>query len=101
MTGMTGLGATDLEVTDNQDHGRYEGRVGDVVVSVADYRIEGGRAVLPHTETDPAYQGRGIAGEVVRYALDNLRAKGLRVVPACPFVARWIEDHPAYADLLA
>ncbi|SFL68213.1 GNAT family N-acetyltransferase [Geodermatophilus ruber] len=35
-----------------------------------------------------------------REALDDVRRRGLRVVPLGPFVRGWIERHPAYADLV-
>lgn len=91
---------TQLRVTRNAALDRYEGHLDEELVGLADYRVDGDRVVIPHTETRPAFQGRGIAGEIVRFALDDIRAQGRHVVPACPFVARWIEDHPAYADLV-
>jgi hypothetical protein len=36
----------------------------------------------------------------VEGALDDLRARGLALVPLCPFVAGYIERHPGYADLV-
>lgn len=94
-------GMTDLRINDNPELQRYEGYLGDVLVGLADYRVDGDRVLMPHTETQPAYQGRGIAGDIVRFALDDIRTRGRRVVPACPYVAHWIEDHPQYADLVA
>ncbi|MEW6420481.1 MAG: GNAT family N-acetyltransferase [Deinococcota bacterium] len=38
---------------------------------------------------------------MVQAALDDTRAQGCRVVPACPFVAAFIQKHPGYADLVA
>lgn len=92
---------TQLQVTDNPQLGRYEGRLDDVLVGLADYWIDGDRVVIPHTETEPAYQGRGFAGQIVQFALDDIRAQGRRVVPSCPYVAHWIAEHPEYADLVA
>jgi predicted GNAT family acetyltransferase len=57
--------------------------------------------VIPHTETSPEYGGRGLAGTLVRYALDDIAAAGCRIRPACPFVATFIERHPEYAWLVA
>ncbi|MFC6714248.1 GNAT family N-acetyltransferase [Branchiibius cervicis] len=37
----------------------------------------------------------------MRFALDDLREKGVHVVPSCPYVRRWIDQHPEYADLVA
>lgn len=58
-------------------------------------------ARLPHTEVDPEFGGRGFGGRLVRFALDDLRARGRLVDPACPFVRSWIEHHPDYQDLVA
>ena len=37
---------------------------------------------------------------LMRAVLENVRAQGLKVVPACPFVADFIDRHPEFADLL-
>ena len=34
-------------------------------------------------------------------ALEDVRGKGLVVVPLCPFIARYIQHHPEYHDLVA
>ena len=93
---------TDVRVIDNPDQSRYEGWSGDALVGLADYYSAGeGIVSIPHTEVDAAYQGQGIAGVIVQFALDDLRDRGIRVIPACPYVRHWIEQHPEYADLLA
>lgn len=43
---------------------------------------------------------RGLGTEIVRGAVDDLRARGLKVVPVCPLVAAFIRRHPEYADLV-
>ena len=45
-------------------------------------------------------EGHGGGSTLVEAALDRVRDEGLRVVPRCPFVASYIERHPAYADLV-
>jgi predicted GNAT family acetyltransferase len=37
----------------------------------------------------------------VAAVLDDIRARGMKVRPRCPFVARFIREHPQYADLVA
>jgi predicted GNAT family acetyltransferase len=44
--------------------------------------------------------GHGHGSTLVRAALDDVRARGLSVIPLCPFVKAYIEKHPEYADLL-
>ena len=53
-----------------------------------------------HTDVDPDLEGTGAAGELVVGALDDIRSRGLRVIPVCPYVRSWIDRHPAYADLV-
>ena len=91
------------EVTIRKDEaaGRYEILLGGRRVGLADYYRRGEVVVIPHTETLPEYGGRGLAGRLVRYSLDDIRAQGLRVAPACPFVAAFIRKNPEYADLVA
>ena len=84
----------------NPESLRYEAWMDDRLVGFADYTVDRDVVTMPHTEVDPAFGGRGIGAEIVRFALDDIRAAGRTVVPACPFVARWIERHPAYQDMV-
>lgn len=79
---------------------RYEFVVDGEAVGVADYRPGVDHVVMHHTFTSPEHRGQGIAAQLVAGALDDLRERGLRVDPTCWFVAEFIDDHPAYADLL-
>ena len=56
---------------------------------------------LRHTFTPPAARGKGIAGAMVKAALEYAREAGLRVIPTCPYIAAYIEKHPEHADLVA
>lgn len=64
------------------------------------YRVRDGRLVIDHTGVPPAIGGRGIAGELVKAALDYARTAGLRVVPACSYSADYVRRHPEYSDLV-
>jgi uncharacterized protein len=56
---------------------------------------------LLHTEVPLALRGRGIGSMLVREAISEVRRLGFRIVPTCPFIARWLEDHPEEHDLVA
>jgi uncharacterized protein len=86
---------------DHAARSRYEAIVDGEVVAFADYEVTGAIVVLPHTVTTPALRGRGHAGQVVRFALDDIRDSGRKVIPSCWYVARFIDEHPEYADLVA
>ncbi len=89
-----------VDVRRNDDAGRYELYVDGHRVGVADFEDVGDAISLPHTEVDPSMNGRGLGSQLVRYALDDVRAQGRKVVPACPFVETFIQRHPEYNDLL-
>ncbi|MGD9995415.1 MAG: GNAT family N-acetyltransferase [Ilumatobacteraceae bacterium] len=90
-----------VDVTDNPVRMRYEIHVGETLAGIATYRRHEGKVEFLHTEVDHEFEGRGLAGQLARGALDDVRARGLRAVPLCPFIASWIERHPDYADLVA
>ncbi len=81
---------------------RYELVLDGMVAGVADFRPDGeGVLVFPHTEIDPRLRGRGLGEVLVRGALDDVRRQGSTVVPACWFVAEFLDQNPDYADLRA
>ena len=67
----------------------------------AAYRLENGVATFFHTLVPDALAGRGIGLTLIAGALADVRARGWRVNPVCPFVRRYFDKHPELADLLA
>ena len=61
---------------------------------------QSGVVVMTPTEIDAAFGGQGIGGQLAQAALDDVRARGLTVVPMCSFIAAWINSHPDYSDLV-
>ncbi|NNG19525.1 N-acetyltransferase [Naumannella sp. ID2617S] len=70
-------------------------------VGLIDYRLADQVATFTHTETDLSVQGQGIAGKLTQFALDDVRSRGWRLVPRCPYTRSFVERHQEYADLLA
>ncbi|MCI2237864.1 N-acetyltransferase [Paenibacillus sp. TRM 82003] len=89
-----------LVVADNAELSRFEGRVGGELAAVAVYSAAPRFLVFSHTEVLSGFESRGIASAVVRHALEEVRERGLTAVPLCPFVARWIQRHPEYSDVV-
>ncbi|QUX30967.1 N-acetyltransferase [Nocardiopsis akebiae] len=88
------------DVVDVRDRKRYEIRIDGEVAGFAEYILTDDMVTFTHTEIDPAHEGRGLGGTLVRGALDDVRPRGLAVLPLCPFVKGWIQRHPDYADLV-
>ena len=89
-----------LHIAHNEAQSRYETTV-DGTLAVADYHRSGDKITFTHTEVPPAIGGRGIAAAIVKFALDDARAQGLRVASTCWYVSDYIRDHAEYHDLMA
>jgi len=87
-------------IRDNTARSRFELDAGGVMAFM-NYRLAGGVMSLDHTETPVAARGRGIASELVKGVLEIARARGLKVVPRCPFVSAYLARHPEFGDLVA
>jgi predicted GNAT family acetyltransferase len=90
-----------VRVTDNPDKHRYEAYVGDELAGFVTYRSRPGAVVLVHTEVASAFEGHGVGGRLAAGALEDIRARGLKVDPFCPFIARYLDRHPELSDLVA
>jgi predicted GNAT family acetyltransferase len=90
-----------IVVQDNPSGLRYELFLdGDLIGELLYSRFHD-RIALIHTEVSPSVEGRGLGARLVAGALDDIRARGLHVVPICPFVSSYISRHPDYGDLVA
>ncbi|MEU6780547.1 GNAT family N-acetyltransferase [Nonomuraea angiospora] len=88
------------EVVDNSTESRFEVLVDGKVAGFADYRLLPTKIVFTHTEVLPAYEGQGLASRLVAFALQSSADTGLRVVPLCPYVAKYIKRHPEFQHLV-
>ncbi|MFG2331531.1 GNAT family N-acetyltransferase [Streptomyces sp. NPDC048604] len=77
----------------------YEIVVGGERAGLTAYRDRDGQRVFFHTEIDDAHAGQGLAGILVQEALTHVRASGLRIVPVCPYVAKFLKEHDGFADI--
>lgn len=91
-----------IEIAEAPERHRYEIFLDGALAGKAEYNDRGpaGGRVFTHTEVDPAFSGQGLAGKLIGYALDDVRTRGLVAVPQCPFVAKFVQGHPEYLDLV-
>jgi len=88
-------------ISNNPEQSRYELVEDGALLGQAQYRELTGRISFTHTETDPARAGQGLAAELVAFALDDVRSRGLAVLPLCPYVRAFVAKHPdQYLDLV-
>lgn len=87
-------------IRDNAARSRFELEADGVTVFM-NYRLAGNVISLDHTETPAAARGRRLASRLTKGVLDEMRSRGLKIVPRCPFVRAYVERHPEYRDLVA
>ncbi|MER6089803.1 GNAT family N-acetyltransferase [Streptomyces bluensis] len=78
---------------------RYEILVDGTRAGLTAYRDRGEQRVFYHTEVDDAYAGQGLASRLVQEALTDVRALGKRIVPVCPYVAKFLTKHDEFTDI--
>jgi uncharacterized protein len=94
-------GPQEATVVDVPGESRYELALHGRRIGLLAYHRRKDRIALTHTEVTPACEGRGFGSRLAAAALDDARAKGLAVVPLCPFIVAYIDRHPEYRDLVA
>lgn len=89
-----------MNVVDNKEKQQFEAFV-DGYPAIIQYSVEPEVLVLEHTEVDPALKGKGVASELVEKVLLQIELRGLKVVPQCPFIKKYIDKHPEWESILA
>ena len=87
-------------ITDATERGRFEAHLDHELAGVLEYVVKYGRIALVHSEVTPRYEGRGVGSELIRFALDDARRRGLRVIAICPFVQDYLARHPDFDDIV-
>ena len=83
-----------------EDERRYVLLLSGKRVGYTVYADHGEQRVFVHTEINMDLSGKGLASTLVAAALDDVRARGLRLVALCPFTAAYVRGHREYDDLV-
>jgi predicted GNAT family acetyltransferase len=89
----------DIAVKENPDEERFEIAVDGELAGFTVYQERGNNYALLHTEIDDRYAGQGLGSILIRHTLDDLRSRGIGVLPYCPFVRAFLAKNRDYADL--
>ncbi len=105
-----GLGTPALDLVENTSQDRFELRVGDDLIGILGYSVEtpgvtaanagqGVQVAFMHTVIMEDHWNRGLAAELVEYALVTARERGWRVRPVCTYVQRFLTKNPDFAGI--
>lgn len=89
-------GHAGIVLRDNAAESQWELLVDGELAVYLTYHDHGQRRTFVHTETEEGFEGKGLASQLVRAALDDARARDLEINPVCPFVRGWLDRHPEY-----
>ena len=89
-----------IRVTRDDERSRYEGRLEDgELVSVIGFNRIGDVVDITYTGTKRRHRGQRFASSITQQALEDIRAEGWKVRPTCWYTAKYLDEHPDYADL--
>ena len=86
-------------VRHNEASQRFEAVINGLLCH-ADYRMQGEIMAMVHTEVPEALEGRGIAAQLVRAAIEYARSKGLKIAAYCTYVRSYVRRHPETHDVV-
>ncbi|HEV2082260.1 MAG TPA: GNAT family N-acetyltransferase [Brevundimonas sp.] len=89
----------DPDIRDDRDSRRYELTL-DGLTSVVMYNEAGGGLMITETLVPPPLEGRGVASRMARHVLEDIRRRGLVVLPTCPFFSGYLKKHPEWRDVV-
>ena len=89
----------EIKVVNNIEKQRFEVALNDDL-AILEYRYYEGTMALMHTLVPESFRGMGIAGKLAHAALEFVKANHQKVLVYCPFVAKYLESHPEYNDLV-
>ena len=88
------------DVTLNQEKSRYEITVDGELAGFAEFAERDDVRDFNHTEIFPDYQGRGLSGELIQYALDDTHDDEKGIKATCSAVQHFIDKNPGYERLI-
>ncbi|GAA0966272.1 GNAT family N-acetyltransferase [Actinocorallia libanotica] len=89
-------------ITDNPAESRYEIFTDEgALAGFSTYTRRDDHLVFWTTEISAGFEGHNLGGALVRGALEDIRARGLKVVPRCPYVLEYLERHLEFDGLRA
>lgn len=92
----------DIRREDGPSGGRYAatipGAEGEAEMTYS--RAGATRLIIDHTGVPDSLRGTGIGEALVRRAVEDARAQGIKIIPLCPFAAAMFRKHEELRDVL-
>ena len=86
-------------ITNNEKHSRFETEVNGEFAYL-EYRFYKGDIALMHTFVPESARGMGLAAALAKYSLEYVKEHKLKLMVYCPYVRKYLTEHPEYQVLL-
>ena len=90
----------ELMIVKDDKVGVYDATTGGQQAGGLTYNGDGSRVVLVAVSVLPQFRRQGVATQLIRHVLDDLRAQGRTATVLCPIVRTFIDKHPEYQDIV-
>ncbi len=80
-------------IADNENLIYRTDKDGNVVAQISFPETSPGVFTIDHTIVDESLSGQGIAGTLVKLAVEEIKRRGGQVEATCSYAERWLEKH--------
>lgn len=87
----------DPDIHDNTALNRYELPF-DGETAIVTYNLSPPSLMITETLVPPRLEGQGLASRLAKHVLADAKARGLLILPVCPFFSAYLQKHPEYAE---
>ena len=94
-------GTPDIEREDRPTGGTYRVKIDGHVAEMTFSRASDLLIIIDHTDVPDALRGKKVGNLLLERAIADMRAKGGKIFPLCPFAASQFRSHPEYRDVLS
>lgn len=91
----------DVKREDGPSGGRYTVTIDGHTAEMTYSKAGATRIIIDHTGVPDALRGKGAGQALVKQAVGDARANGIKIIPLCPFAKAQIEKHAEWQDVLA
>jgi len=69
------------------------GKDGKILAEIT-FKTKDGIATIDHTFVDESLRGQGVAGQLMRAAVEKIQSDGNKIAATCSYAASWLSKHP-------
>lgn len=88
-----------IEIKLNKEKSRSEAKDGEKTIGLCEYQIKDDVIDIYHTEVDPSYGGKGIAGKLLEEVVGLAKKEGKKIYPTCSYVRKKFDEDDSYKDI--